>query len=102
MFLFVKICDTKALVSYELPNAMKTQHEAVHEGYDVDPAGPGRPMGARGKLPRMEMIPLLTDLEEELITTLGLIRKVLVAGPTPDTQQGVVRAIDQLLGATRG
>ena len=38
---------------------MKTQSEAISEGYDVDLSGPGRPMGARGKYPHFEVIPLL-------------------------------------------
>ena len=81
---------------------MKTQSEAISEGYDVDLSGPGRPMGARGKYPNFEVIPLLTDMEAELLNTLGLIRKLLVEGvPSKDAQEGVVLAIDGLLAVAR-
>jgi hypothetical protein len=81
---------------------MKTQIEAISEGYDVDLSGPGRPMGARGKYPEYEVIPLLTDMEAELLNTLSLIRKLLSEGmPTKDAQEGVVLAIDGLLSVAR-
>ncbi|MGJ7507396.1 hypothetical protein [Variovorax sp. GT1P44] len=81
---------------------MKTQIEAIREGYDVDLSGPGRPMGARGKYPEFEVIPLLTDMEAELLNTLSLIRKLLTEGtPTKDAQEGVVHAIDGLLSVAR-
>jgi hypothetical protein len=83
-------------------NAMKTQTEAIREGYNVDLSGPGRPLGARGKYPEFEVIPLLTDMEAELLNTLGLIRKLLTEGtPTKDAQEGVVLAIDSLLSVAR-
>ena len=37
---------------------MKTQKQAINEGYDVDLSGPGRPMGAKGKYPDFDVIPL--------------------------------------------
>ncbi|MBT2320966.1 hypothetical protein J7E62_01165 [Variovorax paradoxus] len=81
---------------------MKTQIEAIREGYDVDLSGPGRPMGARGRYPDYELIPLLTDMEAELLHTLGLVRKMLAEGPpSRDAQQGVVLAIDGLLSLAR-
>jgi len=81
---------------------MKTQIEAIRDGYDVDLSGPGRPMGARGKYPEFEVIPLLTDMEAELLNTLSLVRKMLAEGPpSKDAQQGVVRAIDGLLSVAR-
>ena len=81
---------------------MKTQIEAVREGYDVDLSGPGRPLGARGKYPKYEVIPLLTDMEAELLNTLALIRKMLTEGsPTKDAQESVVLAIDGLLTVAR-
>ena len=87
---------------HTIPNAMKTQNEAISEGYSVDLSGPGRPMGARGKYPNFEVIPLLTDMEAELLNTLGLIRKLLTEGtPSQDAQEGVVLAIDGLLSVAR-
>lgn len=81
---------------------MKTQSEAIREGYNVDLSGPGRPMGARGNYPQFEVIPLLTDMEAELLNTLSLIRKLLTEGtPTKDAQEGVVLAIDGLLSVAR-
>lgn len=81
---------------------MKTQTEAICEGYDVDLSGPGRPLGARGHYPKYEVIPLLTDMEAELLNTLGLIRQLLVEGtPTPEARRGVVHAIDGLLSVAR-
>jgi hypothetical protein len=81
---------------------MKTQTEAMCAGYNVDLSGPGRPLGARGQYPRYEVIPLLTDMEAELLNTLGLIRKMLVEGtPTVEARQGVVHAIDGLLSVAR-
>jgi hypothetical protein len=81
---------------------MKTQIEAIHEGYDVDLSGPGRPMGARGKYPEFKVIPLLTDMEAELLNTLSLIRKLLTEGTlTREAQEGVVLAIDGLLSVAR-
>ena len=81
---------------------MKTQDQALREGYDVDLAGPGRPMGARGKYPQYEVIPLLTEMEAELLNTLGLIRTMLVEGtPTREAREGVVHAIDDLLSVAR-
>ncbi|SDD61215.1 hypothetical protein SAMN05444679_11225 [Variovorax sp. CF079] len=81
---------------------MKTQTEAIHEGYEVDLSGPGRPLGARGRYPDYEMIPLLTDMEAELLNTLSLVRKMLAEGPpSRDAQQGVVLAIDGLLSVAR-
>jgi hypothetical protein len=81
---------------------MKTQIEAIRDGYSVDLSGPGRPMGARGKYPEFEVIPLLTDMEAELLNTLSLIRKLLTEGtPTKDAQEGVVLAIDGLLSVAR-
>ena len=81
---------------------MKTQKQAVSEGYDVDLSGPGRPMGAKGKYPDFEVIPLLTEMEAELIHTLGLVRNMLLEGtPSPDAREGVVLAIDGLLAAAR-
>ncbi|VTU13851.1 MULTISPECIES: hypothetical protein [unclassified Variovorax] len=77
---------------------MKTQAEAVREGYDVDLSGPGRPMGARGKYPQYEVIPLMTEMEAELLNTLRLIRQLLTEGtPSRDAQDDVVLAIDNLL-----
>ncbi|WP_076999639.1 hypothetical protein [Variovorax sp. KK3] len=81
---------------------MKTQIEAICEGYNVDLSGPGRPMGAKGNYPKYEVIPLLTDMEAELLNTLGLIRTLLVEGaPTPEARDGVVHAIDGLLSVAR-
>ena len=81
---------------------MKTQRQAQLEGYDVDLSGPGRPLGARGRYPDFEVIPLLTDMEAELINTLGLIRDMLCEGtPSGAAREGVVLAIDNLLAATR-
>ncbi|CAN7676902.1 MULTISPECIES: hypothetical protein [unclassified Variovorax] len=81
---------------------MKTQTEAIREGYEVDLSGPGRPLGARGRYPDYEMIPLLTDMEAELLNTLSLVRKMLAEGPpSKDAQQGVVLAIDGLLSVAR-
>lgn len=81
---------------------MKTQIEAIRDGYDVDLSGPGRPMGARGKYPEFEVIPLLTDMEAELLNTLSLVRKMLAEGPpNKDAQRGVVLAIDGLLSVAR-
>jgi hypothetical protein len=81
---------------------MKTQAEAIREGYDVDLSGPGRPLGARGRYPQYEVIPLLTDMEAELLNTLSLVRKMLAEGPpSRDAQQGVVLAIDGLLSVAR-
>ncbi|CAN7661209.1 hypothetical protein LJR290_005190 [Variovorax sp. LjRoot290] len=81
---------------------MKTQTEAIREGYEVDLSGPGRPLGARGRYPDYEMIPLLTDMEAELLNTLSLVRKMLAEGPpSQDAQQGVVLAIDGLLSVAR-
>lgn len=77
---------------------MKTQIEAIREGYSVDLSGPGRPMGARGKYPDFEVIPLLTEMEAELLNTLGLIRKLLTEDAPPrGAQADVVLAIDTLL-----
>ena len=79
---------------------MKTQTQAIREGYDVDLSGPGRPMGAKGKYPDFDVIPLLTDMEAELLNTLGLIRKMLAEGsPTEIAREGVILAIDGLLSA---
>jgi hypothetical protein len=61
---------------------MKTRSEAISEGYDVDLSGPGRPMGARGRYPQYEVIPLSTDMEAELLNTLGLIRRLLTVVPS--------------------
>lgn len=81
---------------------MKTQSEAIREGYEVDLSGPGRPLGARGRYPQYEMIPLLTDMEAELLNTLSLVRKMLADGPpSRDAQQGVILAIDSLLSVAR-
>lgn len=81
---------------------MKTQTEAIREGYEVDLSGPGRPLGARGRYPDYEMIPLLTDMEAELLNTLSLVREMLAEGPpSKDAQQGVVLAIDGLLSVAR-
>ncbi|RST55840.1 hypothetical protein [Variovorax sp. MHTC-1] len=81
---------------------MKTQTEAIREGYEVDLSGPGRPLGARGRYPNYEMIPLLTDMEAELLNTLSLVRKMLAEGPpSQDAQRGVVLAIDGLLSVAR-
>ncbi|CAN7678456.1 hypothetical protein LJR130_005356 [Variovorax sp. LjRoot130] len=81
---------------------MKTQAEAIREGYEVDLSGPGRPLGARGRYPDYEMIPLLTDMEAELLNTLSLVREMLAEGPpSKDAQQGVVLAIDGLLSVAR-
>jgi hypothetical protein len=81
---------------------MKTQKQAINEGYDVDLSGPGRPMGAKGKYPDIDVIPLLTEMEAELINTLGLVRQLLLEGvPSKDARQGVVLAIDGLLAAAR-
>lgn len=81
---------------------MKTQDQAIREGYDVDLSGPGRPMGARGKYPDYEVIPLFTEMEEELLNTLGLIRRMLVEGtPTAQAREDVVHAIDDLLSLAR-
>ena len=81
---------------------MKTQIEAMREGFNVDLSGPGRPMGARGKYPKFEVIPLMTEMEAELINTLGLIRTLLSEGGTSkDAQQGVIQAIDGLLSVAR-
>ena len=86
----------------ELRRAMKTQIEAIRDGYDVDLSGPGRPMGARGRYPDFEVIPLLTDMEAELLNTLSLVRKMLAEGPpNKDAQRGVVLAIDGLLSVAR-
>ena len=77
---------------------MKTQMEAIREGYNVDLSGPGRPMGARGNYPNYEVIPLLTEMEAELLNTLGLIRQLLTEGAPPKgAQADVVLAIDGLL-----
>ena len=82
--------------------AMKTQKQAISEGFDVDLSGPGRPMGAKGKYPDFEVIPLLTEMEAELINTLGLVRNMLLEGvPSQDAREGVVLAIDGLLAAAR-
>lgn len=81
---------------------MKTQAEAVRDGYSVDLSGPGRPMGARGKYPNFDVIPLLTDMEAELLNTLSLIRALLTEGQTTDdSKNGVVQAIDGLLSVAR-
>lgn len=81
---------------------MKTQTEAVLEGYNVDTSGPGRPMGAKGTYPKYDVIPLLTDMEAELLHTLELVRKMLAEGtPSRDAQKGVVLAIDGLLSVAR-
>ena len=81
---------------------MKTQIEAICEGYNVDLSGPGRPMGARGTYPRFEVIPLLTDMEAELLNTLGLVRKLLTEeSVTHDARKGVVHAIDGLISVAR-
>ncbi|MDM0084179.1 MULTISPECIES: hypothetical protein [Variovorax] len=81
---------------------MKTQKQAISEGYDVDLSGPGRPMGAKGKYPDFDVIPLLTEMEAELINTLGLVRQLLLEGvPSKDAREGVVLAIDGLLAAAR-
>lgn len=81
---------------------MKTQAEAVRSGYSVDLSGPGRPMGARGNYPHYEVIPLLTDMEAELLHTLSLIRALLTEGTaTEDSKDGVVQAIDGLLSVAR-
>ncbi|GAA4331361.1 hypothetical protein GCM10023165_05540 [Variovorax defluvii] len=81
---------------------MKTQIEAIREGYAIDLSGPGRPMGAKGRYPRYEVIPLLTDMEAELLNTLGLIRTLLTEGtPTSEAREGVVHAIDGLLSVAR-
>lgn len=81
---------------------MKTQDQAICEGYDVDLSGPGRPMGARGKYPNYEVIPLLTEMEAELLNTLSLIRTMLVEGtPTAQAREDVVNAIDDLLSVAR-
>jgi hypothetical protein len=81
---------------------MKTQSEAVRDGYIVDLSGPGRPMGARGKYPNFDVIPLLTDMEAELLNTLSLIRSLLTEGQaTADSKDGVVQAIDGLLSVAR-
>jgi hypothetical protein len=81
---------------------MKTQTEAIREGYDVDLSGPGRPLGARGRYPQYEVIPLLTDMEAELLNTLSLVRRMLAEGPpSKDAQQGVLLAIDGLLSVAR-
>ena len=59
-------------------------------------------MGAKGKYPDFEVIPLLTEMEAELINTLGLVRNLLLEGtPLPDAREGVVLAIDGLLAAAR-
>ena len=85
-----------------LRGPMKTQKQAISEGYDVDLSGPGRPMGAKGKYPDFDVIPLLTEMEAELINTLGLIRQMLLEGtPSKDAREGVVLAIDGLLAAAR-
>lgn len=77
---------------------MKTQAQAIREGYDVDLSGPGRPMGAKGRYPHYDVIPLLTDMETELLNTLGLIRTMLAEGsPSEDARAGVILAIDGLL-----
>lgn len=81
---------------------MKTQSEAIRDGYSVDLSGPGRPMGARGKYPHYDVIPLLTDMEAELLHTLSLIRALLTEGAaTEDSKHGVVQAIDGLLSVAR-
>ncbi|MEJ7688069.1 MAG: hypothetical protein WKG52_14390 [Variovorax sp.] len=81
---------------------MKTQTEAIREGYNVDLSGPGRPMGARGRYPNFEVIPLLTDMEAELLNTLGLIRQLLTEGQAATGAQAeVVLAIDGLLSVAR-
>jgi hypothetical protein len=81
---------------------MKTQTEAIREGYNVDLSGPGRPLGAKGKYPKFEVIPLMTEMEAELINTLGLIRSLLSeGGATKDAQESVVQAIDGLLSVAR-
>ncbi len=68
---------------------MKTQKQAISEGYDVDLSGPGRPMGAKGKYPDFDVIPLLTEMEAELINTLGLVRQLLLEGvPSKDAREG--------------
>ncbi len=59
-------------------------------------------MGARGKYPNFEIIPLLTDMEAELLNTLGLIRQLLTEGrPATGAQAEVVLAIDGLLSVAR-
>lgn len=59
-------------------------------------------MGAKGKYPDFEVIPLLTEMEAELIHTLGLVRNLLLEGtPSPAAREGVVLAIDGLLAAAR-
>jgi len=88
--------------NHDLRGHMKTQKQAINEGYDVDLSGPGRPMGAKGKYPNFEVIPLLTEMEAELINTLGLVRQLLLEGtPSQDAREGVVLAIDGLLAAAR-
>ncbi|MDP9898424.1 hypothetical protein [Variovorax ginsengisoli] len=81
---------------------MKTQAAAIKEGYDVDLSGPGRPLGAKGKYPRYEVIPLLTEMEAELIRTLGLIRTLLAEGEVGlDARQNIVQAIDGVLAVAQ-
>jgi len=79
---------------------MKTQEQAKREGYDVDPMGMGRPMASRGAIPNLEMVPLFTDLEDELLRTLGLVRGLLVGQqPSEDMRRQVVASIDLMLRA---
>ena len=57
-------------------------------------------MGAKGKYPDFDVIPLLTDMESELLNTLALIRRMLAEGsPSEDARAGVILAIDGLLEA---
>jgi len=81
---------------------MKTQAAAIKEGYDVDLSGPGRPLGAKGTYPRYEVIPLLTEMEAELIRTLGLIRTLLLEGEVGlEARQNIVQAIDGVLAVAQ-
>lgn len=55
-------------------------------------------MGAKGKYPNYDVIPLLTDMEAELLNTLDLIKTMLAEGnPSEDARAGVILAINGLL-----
>lgn len=59
---------------------MRTIESAKAQGFEVDVAGPGRPMGSRGKIPNVEIVPVMTDLEAVMVEQLEVVIRTL-SGP---------------------
>ncbi|WP_093054301.1 MULTISPECIES: hypothetical protein [unclassified Variovorax] len=76
---------------------MRTKAEAESEGFTVDAAGAGRPWATRGKIPTMQIVPVMTGPEEAFVEALRAALIVLRGPTTPQMVESVTTTIANVL-----